>query len=368
MTAARVGIIGAGQLGRMTALAGYPLGIRTLFVDTASDSSGGQVAPLRPAALDDLEALEALARDVDVVTFDIENVSVDALERLNAITPVYPPPASVAVAQDRLAEKALFASLGIPTAPFLPVRAAHDLETIGDRLGWPVVLKARRLGYDGRGQRVVGAATDLAAAWADLGRVPAIAEGWVAFERELSLVAVRGAAGQQAFYPLSENTHRDGILRTAIAPHEDPALQATAESWLAEIMRRFDYRGVLTVEFFQTRAGLVANEMAPRVHNSGHWTIEGAETSQFENHLRAVLGWPLGSVTLRGHAAMLNLLGRMPPTVQLLAVPGAHLHDYGKTPRPHRKLGHCTLVDVDRERLTARLGELEASAAETDDT
>lgn len=362
MTAARVGIIGAGQLGRMMALAGYPIGIRCLFVDTDANAPGGQVAPIRPAALDDLDALEVLARDVDVLTFDIENVSIEALERLNSITPVYPPPASVAVAQDRLAEKNLFASLSIPTAPFVPIDAPQDLECVGERLGWPVVLKARRLGYDGRGQRIVRAAEDLAPAWESLGRVAAIAEGWIGFERELSLVAVRGAGGAQTFYPLTENVHADGILISSLAPYEHGELQATAESWLGQIMRRFDYRGVLTVEFFQTREGLIANEMAPRVHNSGHWTIEGAETSQFENHLRAVLGWPLGSVALRGHTAMLNLLGRMPPALRLLAIPGAHLHDYGKEPRPARKLGHCTILDRDRNRLLGRFADLKRAA------
>jgi 5-(carboxyamino)imidazole ribonucleotide synthase len=191
--------------------------------------------------------------------------------------------------------------------------------------------------------------------------VPAIVEGWVKFERELSLIAVRGAAGAEAYYPLTENVHRDGILVSSIAPYGDSWLQRTAEQWLREIMARFDYRGVLTVEFFLTPAGLVANEIAPRVHNSGHWTIEGAETSQFENHLRAVLGWPLGATGVRGHAAMLNFLGRIPDSAAILAIPGAHLHDYGKEPRPGRKVGHCTLLDPARDRLLARIALLRAA-------
>ena len=218
-------------------------------------------------------------------------------------------------------------------------------------------MKSRRLGYDGRGQRIADSLVRLIAGWDELGRVPAIAEGWVAFERELSLIGVCGAA-QRVFYPLAENVHRNGILSSTVAPYPDHALQRQAEAWLAAIMQKLEYRGVLTVEFFHTRAGLVANEMAPRVHNSGHWTIEGAEVSQFENHLRAVLGWPLGDPSPRGHAAMLNLIGTQPRREAILAIPGAHLHDYGKNPRPERKLGHCTLVDGDRSRLLERLTAL----------
>jgi 5-(carboxyamino)imidazole ribonucleotide synthase len=222
------------------------------------------------------------------------------------------------------------------------------------------VLKARRLGYDGRGQRVTNNEAELLAAWEDLGRKPAIAEGWVDFLRELSCIGVRGADASRAFYPLTENVHRNGILISSVAPYDNHALQRTAETWLGKLMGQFDYRGILTVEFFETTAGLVANEMAPRVHNSGHWTIEGAQISQFENHLRGVLGWPLGDVAPRGHAAMLNLIGTMPAAARLLEIPGAHLHDYGKQPRPGRKLGHCTLVDTSRERLLTRLEAVRA--------
>jgi 5-(carboxyamino)imidazole ribonucleotide synthase len=345
----------------MLALAGYPLGIECRFVGAGSESPAGQIAPIRTAALDDAAALGALASEVDVLTFEIENVSIPVLTNLAKRVAVYPPPPIVAIAQDRLAEKQLFESLSIPTAKFVAVDKRADLERIGDTLGWPVVLKARRLGYDGRGQRVVTSIAGLLAGWDELGRVPAIVEGWVDFERELSLIAVRGADDAQAFYPLTENVHRDGILVSSIAPYGDSRLQRTAEQWLRAIMTRFDYRGVLTVELFSTSAGLVANEIAPRVHNSGHWTIEGAETSQFENHLRAVLGWPLGATGVRGHAVMLNFLGRIPDPADILAIPGAHLHDYGKEPRPGRKVGHCTLIDSARDRLLARLASLRAA-------
>jgi 5-(carboxyamino)imidazole ribonucleotide synthase len=345
----------------MLALAGYPLGIECRFVGDGPASPAGQIAPIRTAALDDAAALADLASEVDVLTFEIENVSIPALTSVAELVAVYPPPPIVAIAQDRLAEKQLFESLSMPTAKFVAVDKRADLERIGDSLGWPVVLKARRLGYDGRGQRIVTSIAGLLAGWDELGRVPAIVEGWVDFERELSLIAVRGADNAQAFYPLTENVHRDGILVSSVAPYGDSLLQRTAEQWLREIMMRFDYRGVLTVEFFLTSAGLVANEIAPRVHNSGHWTIEGAHTSQFENHLRAVLGWPLGATSTRGHVAMLNFLGRIPDPANVLAIPDAHLHDYGKDPRPGRKVGHCTLLDSTRDRLLARLASLRAA-------
>jgi 5-(carboxyamino)imidazole ribonucleotide synthase len=359
MTRPRVGIVGAGQLGRMLALAGYPLGIDCTLLDTSADAPGAQVATSVLGALDDPRALAKLADRVDVVTLEIENVAVAALESLHGRIDVFPPPAAVAAAQDRLAEKTLFRSLGIPTADFVTMDSAADAES-AEKLGWPVILKTRRMGYDGRGQRVVDGAAALAAAWREIGSVPSIAEAFVEFEREVSLIGVQGARGELAFYPLAENAHRNGILASTIAPYEDSVLQQQAERWLAAIMSALQYRGVLTVEFFHTTSGLVANEMAPRVHNSGHWTIEGAETSQFENHLRAVLGWPLGNPGARGHAAMLNLLGRLPPRDTVLGIPGAHLHDYGKSARPGRKVGHCTLVDTDRARLLERLTPLQA--------
>jgi 5-(carboxyamino)imidazole ribonucleotide synthase len=361
MSRTRVGIVGAGQLGRMLALAGYPLGIDCRLLDRTPDSPGAQVAATVLGDLDDIGALTELAADVHVVTLEIENVAIAALETLRARVDVFPPPAAVAVAQDRLAEKTLFRSLGIPTAEFVAIDTHEDLRTAAAALGYPIVLKTRRMGYDGRGQRIAESLDALAAGWRELGGVPSIAEGLVEFEREVSLIGVQGAGAQRAFYPLAENAHHDGILFSTVAPFDDAPLQRQAEQWLAAIMAQLDYRGVLTVEFFHTKGGLVANEMAPRVHNSGHWTIEGAETSQFENHLRAVLGWPLGDTRARGHAAMLNLLGRLPDRAAVLAFPGAHLHDYGKSPRAGRKVGHCTLVDADRARLLERLRALRAT-------
>jgi 5-(carboxyamino)imidazole ribonucleotide synthase len=354
----RVGIIGGGQLGRMLALAGYPLGIDCVLLDPDPNSPGARIAASITAALDDADGLRRLAESADVVTLEIENVSVDALNALAGFAHVRPCVAAVAAAQDRLAEKQLFRDLGIPAAPYVTIDRREDLARAAD-LGWPLVLKTRRLGYDGRGQRTARSIEELEAAWTELGARPSIAEGWVPFERELSLVGARSSHAA-VFYPLAENTHRDGILVSTVAPFEDEQLQRQAEGWLRAILERFDYRGVLTIELFATRDGLLANEIAPRVHNSGHWTIEGAETSQFENQLRAVLDWPLGDTKVRGHVGMLNLLGHMPPRERLLAFPGAHLHDYGKAPRPGRKLGHCTLLDASRPRLLERLDALRA--------
>jgi len=357
----KVGIVGAGQLGQMLGLAGIPLGIECEFLDTDSLSPASKVGRVHTAALDDPAEFARLAQRTEVVTPEFENVALEALHAAAEECPVHPSPAAVGTAQDRLIEKQLFASLGIPTAAYVDVQTADDLEKVNEALGWPTVLKTRRLGYDGRGQHVVASPAELEAAWTDLGRVPAIAEGWVEYRRELSLIAVRGADNAQAFYPLCENRHDNGILRESIAPYADPARQAQAERWLAAIMEHFDYRGILTVEFFDTDKGLVANEMAPRVHNSGHWTIEGAVTSQFENHLRAVTGLPLGDASALGHAAMLNFIGTIPTIETVLREPGAHLHDYGKAPRPGRKLGHCTLVDSSRSRLILRLERLKVA-------
>jgi len=359
MSRPRIGIVGAGQLGRMLALAGYPLGIDCHVLDRTADAPGAQVARATLGELDDPKALAKLAAEVDVVTLEIENVAVTALESLSGRIEVFPPPSAVAAAQDRLMEKTLFRSLDIPTAEFVTIDSADDAPAAAS-LGWPVVLKTRRMGYDGRGQRVVHSTAALVAAWREQGCVPSIAEAWIKFDREVSLVAVQGAGTERVFYPLVENVHREGILATTVAPHLSAALQQQAEQWLTAIMTRLRYRGVLTVEFFEAGGGLIANEMAPRVHNSGHWTIEGAETSQFENHLRAVLGWPLGDPRPRGHAAMLNLLGSLPPRQTVLALPGVHWHDYGKAPRPGRKVGHCTIVDTDRPRLLKRLESLQA--------
>jgi 5-(carboxyamino)imidazole ribonucleotide synthase len=243
-----------------------------------------------------------------------------------------------------LDEKTLFRELKIPTPAFAPVDSLADLEAAVARIGLPGVLKTRRLGYDGRGQSVLRRPGDVAAAWSALGSVPLIYEGFVDFSREVSIIGVRSTTGETRFYPLSANTHEAGILRYSVAPYRNPSLQKQAETYLKRLLKRFDYAGVLTIEFFVKNGRLIANEMAPRVHNSGHWTIEGAETSQFENHVRAILGLPLGGARAMGHSAMMNFIGRIPALRNILRVSGVHFHSYGKEPRPGRKLGHCTVT------------------------
>jgi 5-(carboxyamino)imidazole ribonucleotide synthase len=339
----KIGIIGAGQLGRMLALAGYPLGLRFVFLDQSDDAPGAQVGHIIRGAFDDARRLAELADAVDVVTFDVENVPEDAVRDIAARKPFLPPPNALGASQDRLHEKTLFKKLKIPTPAFAPVDSLEDLQKAVQTIGIPGVLKTRRLGYDGRGQYFVRAPSDLDAAWQALGSVPLIYEGFVAFSREVSLIGVRSTRGETRFYPLSWNTHESGILRHSIAPYRNAPLQKQAERHLTRLMKHFDYAGVLTVEFFVKRGQLIANEMAPRVHNSGHWTIEGAETSQFENHVRAILGLPLGSTRPIGHSAMMNFIGQIPTLGNILRVPGVHFHSYGKEPRPNRKLGHCTI-------------------------
>ena len=340
----KIGIIGAGQLGQMLALAGYPLALQFRFLDSSAEAPGARVAPIVVGAFDDLKALRRLAGEVDVVTYEFENVPVAALHEMAATRPCFPPVDALRVSQDRVLEKELFGRLGIPTPPYRAVDSLTELEAAVNAIGLPCVLKTRRLGYDGRGQRVLKRRADVGPAWAALGGVPLILEGFVKFDREVSIVGARSTRGELRAYPIVTNTHREGILRVTVAPTRDARLQRAAEAHLRRVAEHFDYAGVLTIEFFVERGRLVANEMAPRVHNSGHWTIEGAVTSQFENHLRAILGLPLGDTRPVGHSAMVNYIGTMPERERILALPGTHHHDYGKAPRANRKLGHCTVV------------------------
>jgi 5-(carboxyamino)imidazole ribonucleotide synthase len=340
-----VGIVGAGQLGRMMALAGYPLGLDFLFLDKDARTPGGQVAPILTGELTDRNLLGELSRRCDVLTFDWENIPVEALEGLPGKARIAPPLRALSAAQDRLSEKRTFELLGIPTTQYASIKTRADLDAAIERIGLPGVLKTRRLGYDGKGQAVLRKKADVDRAWDELGKAPLLYENLVPFDYEVSIICVRGLQGELAFYPLCLNTHRGGILRLTRAPFGNAALTRRAQNAARKLVEHFDYVGVLTIEFFVRRGELVANEMAPRVHNSGHWTIEGAETSQFENHVRAIAGLPLGSTRPRGHSAMINLIGELPARDKLLAEVGLHWHDYGKDPRPGRKLGHLTLLD-----------------------
>jgi 5-(carboxyamino)imidazole ribonucleotide synthase len=358
-----VGILGGGQLARMMALAGAPLGLRFLVLDTVADACAGQFAPMVVGDYTDRAALEEFASRIDVATFDFENVPAESAQWLTARVPVFPNPRALATAQDRLAEKTLFRELGIPVPPFAAIDTREQLRTAVAELGTPCILKTRRLGYDGKGQFRLKTPADIDAAWDALGAqaptVGLILEGFVAFQRELSVVAVRGRDGKFRAWPLTENWHVDGVLSASLAPAPvDDALHATALSHARKLAEALDYVGVFALELFCRDGELLANEMAPRVHNSGHWTIEGSETSQFQNHLRAVLGMPLGDTRMVGHACMLNWIGAMPDAGAVLREAGGHWHDYGKQPREGRKVGHATLRADSRQELAGALSRV----------
>ncbi|TWT20358.1 5-(carboxyamino)imidazole ribonucleotide synthase [Luteimonas marina] len=361
-----VGILGGGQLARMLALSGAPLGLRFLVMDTVADACAGQCAPLLVGDYRDEAALAEFASKVDVATFDFENVPAESAEWLARRIPVFPNPRALASAQDRMVEKSLFRELGIPVPDFMdvPDRAALDAAVVA--IGTPCILKTRRLGYDGKGQFRIRSTADVDAAWDALGaqaaKVGLILEAFVPFERELSVVAVRGRDGGFRTWPLTENWHVDGVLSASLAPAAcDPELAAQAQAHARALAERLDYVGVFALELFCRDGVLLANELAPRVHNSGHWTIEGAETSQFQNHLRAVLGLPLGETRMLGHACMLNWIGAMPDAGPVLRAAGGHWHDYGKQPREGRKVGHATLRANDAAELARMLRETGAA-------
>ena len=343
-----VGILGGGQLARMLALSGAPLGLRFLLMDAMDDACAGQFAPMVVGDYRDQAALAEFASRIDVATFDFENVPAESAHWLSERVPVFPSPRALATAQDRLAEKTLFGELGIPVPPFMPVDSRVSLDAAIDSIGTPAILKTRRLGYDGKGQYRIKSRADVDAAWMALGAqattVGLILESFVAFEREVSVVAVRGRDGEFRAWPLTENWHVDGVLSASLAPATvDRALVDTAYEYARKLAEALDYVGVFALELFCRDGVLLANELAPRVHNSGHWTIEGAQTSQFQNHLRAVLGLPLGATDAIGHACMLNWIGALPDANAVLREPGGYWHDYGKQSRDGRKVGHATL-------------------------
>jgi 5-(carboxyamino)imidazole ribonucleotide synthase len=333
----------------MLALAAAPLGLRVLVMDTEADACAGHCAPLLVGDYRDTNALAEFASRVDVATFDFENVPAESAQWLSERIPVFPNPGALAIAQDRLAEKRMFGELGIPVPAFADVDSRPALEAAVAAIGTPCILKTRRLGYDGKGQyRIKASGSDADAAWQALGAqaptVGLILEAFVPFERELSVVAVRGRDGEFRAWPLTENWHVDGVLSASLAPAGvDAALTQAAFAHARALAERLDYVGVFALELFCRDGALLANELAPRVHNSGHWTIEGARASQFDNHLRAVLGLPLGATDALGPACMLNWVGALPTAEPVLREPGGYWHDYGKSPRDGRKVGHATL-------------------------
>lgn len=363
----KIGILGGGQLARMLALAGYPLGLEFIVLDPSADAGATPLSEHLHGDYDDQTLLAQLAEKADVVTYEFENVPAHVAQFLSEHTQVYPSANALAIAQDRLLEKNFCQQLNIPTAKFAQVDNLTDLQRVMPEIGYPAILKSRRMGYDGKGQVVLKSADELAGAWESMQGVASIVEGFVAFTREVSIIAARRPSGEIAFYPLSENKHRGGILRVSEACRED-TLQTQAEDYVTRLLEALDYVGVIALELFEVDGCLVANEFAPRVHNSGHWTIEGSETSQFENHLRAILDLPLGSTKTRGFAGMVNFIGDVPTSEQILSLDNAHLHLYAKQPRKGRKVAHATVRADDEEQFKSVLQQLVDLANQTDDS
>ena len=356
----RIGVIGAGQLGQMLGMAAADLGFDCLFVDPSESPPAASTGVVIRKPFDDRDALAELAANCDVVTYEFENVPVEALMEIVDRVPVYPPPEALRIAQDRLNEKRLFDRLDIPLPGYRTIDSLQQLQAAVAELGLPVVLKTRRFGYDGKGQFVIRDLQQAESAWDELGEHPLIAEAWVSFDYEVSVIGVRNPAGDIAIWPLTQNEHVDGILRTSRAPVDNPELYEHASDYMRRLLRHLDYVGVLALELFVIGDRLLANEFAPRVHNSGHWTIEGARTSQFTNHLLAITGQVPGSTTCPACAGMVNLIGVIPDHVSGLNDPRSCLHDYGKTPRAGRKLGHITVVTdsaAERDILVRQISE-----------
>jgi 5-(carboxyamino)imidazole ribonucleotide synthase len=358
----KVGILGAGQLGRMLAIAAYPLGHQVAFTANSKDE---------PAALlgktfisgNKQDAITQLTNTSEVITYESENIDVAIVKEISKKTPVYPGEKSLFITQHRGREKAIFDQLGIPCAPYQIVNSLAELRTAVEKIGLPAILKTATEGYDGKGQFVIRSNDQIEKSWQNMDGVEAILEGFINFKRELSLIAVRGIDDSHKYYPLVENTHHNGILRLTIAPAESISakVQKQAEHYMQTLLDEMDHVGILTIELFETTTGLVVNEMAPRVHNSGHWSIEGARTSQFENHVRAITGSPLGETTcLQQYCAMINIIGKHGPIDKALELGNTHLHLYGKKERKGRKLGHITITANTLNELKTTLSALEA--------
>ena len=354
-----VGVLGAGQLGQMLAIAGRRLGAEFRFLSPDEHAPAGRYAELIIADYENEAALAHFADGLDVATYEFESIPSKSVRYIAEKVPTFPPPVAIETAQDRLNEKQCFERNRIPTAPFAPVESMSDIRAALDRVGLPAVLKTRRLGYDGKGQAVIRSREEIGGAWVKVASAPSIVEAFVKFQRELSLIAVRSRTGETRFYPLVENVHSEGILRFSLAPAPVSAeLQRAAEEFADRVLTELEYVGVLAIEFFETENGLVANEMAPRVHNTGHWTIEGADTSQFENHIRAILGLPLGSTEMGGAAGMVNVIGLEPKLDRLSDLSDVHVHMYGKAPAPRRKLGHITVTADDMDGVRQGVAKL----------
>jgi len=356
----KIGVLGAGQLGRMLAISGYPLSHQFGFSGNSNDEPSALLGHMF-ALEDNADNIESLVAFADVITYESENTDVAIVKEINKNVVVYPGEKSLFTTQHRGREKALFDQLNIPCASYQMVNSETDLKAAVEKIGLPAILKTATEGYDGKGQFLIQDESQITEAWQSMNGVESILEGFVNFKRELSLIAVRGIDNDHRYYPLVENTHHDGILRLTIAPAQDidPAVQTTAEHYMQTLLDEMDHVGVLTIELFETEDGLVVNEMAPRVHNSGHWSIEGANTSQFENHVRAITSMPLGDTTpIHNFSAMVNIIGKTGPTNIVLNMPNAHLHLYDKTERADRKLGHINITASTQAELTNSIEKL----------
>ncbi|MCC6547715.1 5-(carboxyamino)imidazole ribonucleotide synthase [Candidatus Sumerlaeota bacterium] len=355
-----IGILGAGQLGMMLAQAGRKLEMGFRFLDPATEIAARGLGEHVCAAYEDIDALEEFSRGLAAITYEFENVPLESVRWLAQRVPLHPQPDALKEAQDRLFEKTFFRGVGIPVPEFSAFFFRDEYDDAVGKIGLPAVLKTRRFGYDGKGQRVIRTVAEANTAFKELNGMPLFLERFVPFDRELSIIAVRSLEGECRFYPLVENHHREGILRLSIAPAPGltDQLQSEAEQHARCVMEKLNYVGVLAIEFFVRGGMLYANEMAPRVHNSGHWTIEGAETSQFENHLRAVTGMELGSTVAKGHSAMVNIIGDFQDWSEARNTSNVFVHDYGKKPRAGRKLGHVTLCGETAHAVEAMLDRL----------
>ena len=355
-----IGMLGGGQLGLMLAAAALPLGIRTVFLEDAPNSPARLLGKVYSS-----EQFDDFAESCDIFTLEFENTPLKSAQHLQDSKNLYPPANALYIAQDRLNEKNLFNELGIKTVPFMAVNSRADIETAAQQMGLPLVLKTTRGGYDGKGQFVVKTAEQFDEAWAELGEAtksaPLIAEGFINFLREVSIIAVRGQNGEIRYYPLVQNEHYQGILaRTTVPAPNSDNLTEQAQDNIKKLLEHLNYVGVLTLELFVTPDGLLANEIAPRVHNSGHWSIEGAVCSQFENHMRAVAGLPLGDTSVVKPSVMLNVIGQYPDLAQVMAVDGVHVHNYDKEEREGRKIGHITVMPTDSRQLEATVAKVVA--------
>ena len=349
----RIGVLGAGQLGRMLALSAYPLGHQMRFL-ALSEEDPSSLLGKTFVHNNNPEVIQKFSNDCDVVTYETENTDINIVNEISKTIEVYPRDLSLSLTQHRGREKTLLQQLNIPCAPFELINNVSDLTRAIKNIGLPAILKTTQDGYDGKGQFLIKSESQIDEAWEAMSGVESILEGFIDFKRELSLVAVRGTDGSLKYYPLAENSHHEGILRLTVAPAQEisESLQKKAESYMISLLTEINHVGVLTLELFDSDDELIVNEIAPRVHNSGHWTIEGAQTSQFENHIRAITNTPLGDTSIKSQFnAMINIIGKHGPTNKVLETRNAHLHLYDKKERKNRKLGHITITSDSYEEL-----------------